>query len=432
MNAPAEVKAYKLSRGYSYYLFTLLFLLYLFNYIDRVVVTSLFPFIQKDWGLTDTQCGMLVSVVYWSIVLCTFPVSIFVDRWSRKKMIGLMALLWSLATAACAFTKTFPQLLVARTGIGIGEAGFAPGGTAMLSGLFPQERRSRMIGFWNAAIPLGSAIGIAIGGIVAEYWGWQSAFGLVAVPGALVAILFFFIKDYKTVELVKTVGNGVNVKTPVKMSKMDIFRDFIHAPSLMLTNIGFAGVIFTTTSIITWLPTYYHRVENIPMSQAGVKTGAIMILAIIGGPVGGWLADVWFKRQASSRLLLPAISTALTAIVLFVALTFFQGKAQYPVLLLMGVLIVAFAPSAISVTQEVIHPGLRAISYAVCVIVQNLFGAAMAPIVLGAISDAYGIKAAISILPFFLIGSAVLFYAGSFFYEKDAGKVEKIALEYEG
>ena len=429
-------KEYKLTTGYSYYLFTLLFLLYFFNYIDRVIVTSLFPFIQKEYGLTDTQCGMLVSVVYWSIVFFTIPASLLVDRWSRKKTIGIMALIWSLATAFCAFARSFPQLIIARTAIGIGEAGFAPGGTAMLSGLFPAAKRSRMMGFWNASIPLGSAVGIALGGFVAELWGWRHAFGLVALPGAVVAILFFFVKDYKTVELVKTVecaDTGKNqAKSQIKMSKMDIFRQFIRTRSLILTNIGFAGCTFTTTAIITWLPTYYHRVENIPMSQAGLKTGLIMMLAIIGAPLGGWITDVWFKKRVSARLLFPAISTILTAVVLFAAFTFFTGTGQYLMLLLMGVLIVSFAPAAITVTQEVIHPGLRATSYAVCVIFQNLLGAAMAPIVLGVISDAYGIKTALSVLPLFLVFSAVLFFAGSFFYKKDLDKVEKITLECEG
>ncbi len=425
-------KGYRLSKGYSYYLFTLLFLLYLFNYVDRVIVTSLFPFIQKDWGLTDTECGMLVSIVFGAIVTLTIPASILVDRWSRKKTIGIMALLWSFATAACAFTKSFPQLLIARTGIGIGEAGFAPGGTAMLSGLFPAEKRSRMMGLWNASIPLGSAIGIGLGGIIAETWGWRHAFGIVAIPGAIVAILFFFIKDYKTVELVKTVKEGGAATVKVAMSKMDIFREFIRTPSLMLTNIGFAGVIFTTTSILTWLPTYFHRIDGIPMSQAGMKTGLIMMLAIIGGPVGGWIADVWFKKKASARLLFPAISTILTAVVLFAAFTLLDGKAQYAALLVMGVLIVAFAPAAITVTQDVIHPGLRAISYAVCVIFQNALGAFTAPMVLGALSDSYGIKTAISVLPIFLVISAVLFFLGSFFYEKDLSKVEKVELEMEG
>ena len=149
MTAPKE---YKLSKRSSYYIFTLLFLLYFFDYVDRMIVTSLFPFIQKEWGLTDTQSGMLVSVVYWSIVAFVFPVSILVDRWSRKKTIGIMAL-----------------------------------------------------------------------------------------PGALVAILFFFVKDYKTVELVKTVDSCDTGQSRVKMSKLDIFRTFLHVPSLILTNPGFIG-----------------------------------------------------------------------------------------------------------------------------------------------------------------------------------------------
>jgi MFS family permease len=431
MNDMTAPKEYRLSKRSSYYIFTLLFLLYFFDYVDRMVVTSLFPFIQKEWGLTDTQSGMLVSVVYWSIVAFVFPVSILVDRWSRKKTIGIMALLWTAATVACAFTKSFPQLLMARAGIGIGEAGYAPAGTAMLSGLFPPEKRSRMLGLWNIAIPLGIAVGIGVGGFVAQHWGWRHAFGLVALPGAIVAILFFFVKDYKTVELVKTVGSSDTGINKAKMSKMDIFREFIHTPSLVLTNIGFIGCIFANNAIIVWLPTYFHRVEGIPISEAGMKTGLIMLLAIIGLPLGGWLADVWFKKRVSSRLLLPAITTALNAIVIFAAFSFLGGKAQYMALLLMGILASAFAPAAITVTQEVIHPGLRAISYSVCVVFQNLFGASMAPIVIGSISDAYGIKVAMSILPVFLLISAILFFAGSFFYAKDLNKVEKITLECE-
>ena len=346
MNNVTAPKEYKLSKRSSYYIFTLLFLLYFFDYVDRMIVTSLFPFIQKEWGLTDTQSGLLVSVVYWSIVAFVFPVSILVDRWSRKKTIGIMALLWSLATLACAFTKSFPQLLMARSGIGIGEAGYAPAGTAMLSGLFPPEKRSRMMGLWNISIPLGIAVGIGVGGFVAQHWGWRHAFGLVAIPGAIVAILFFFVKDYKTVELVKTVESsdtGKNqAKNQVKMSKMDIFREFIHTPSLILTNLGFIGCIFANNAIIIWLPTYFHRVEGIPIPQAGMKTGLIMLLAIIGLPLGGWLADVWFKKRVSSRLLFPAITVALSAVVVFVAFSFLEGKAQYMALLLNGILGVGF------------------------------------------------------------------------------------------
>jgi MFS family permease len=431
MNDVSASKEYRLSRFSTYYIFTLLFLLYFFDYVDRMIVPSLFPYIQKEWGLTDTQSGLLVSVVYWSIVAFVFPVSVLVDRWSRKKTIAIMALVWSVATALCALTRSFPQLLMTRSAIGIGEAGYAPAGTAMLSGLFPPEKRSRMMGLWNMSIPLGIAVGTAVGGFIAQHWGWRNAFGLVAFPGAIAAVLFFFIKDYKTVELVKTVGSSEGGDKKARMGKMDILREFLHTPSLMLTNIGFIGCIFVNNAIIVWLPTYFHRVEGVPISEAGMKTGLIMLLAIVGLPVGGGLADLWFKRNVSSRMLFPALTIALNAVVIFAAFSVLDGKTRYLMLLLMGILASMFAPAAITVTQEVIHPGLRAISYSVCVVIQNLFGASMAPIVIGALSDAYGIQIAMSILPVFLLASALLFFVGSFSFKKDLDKVEKVALECE-
>lgn len=430
MNNVIAPKEYKLSTRSAYYIFTLLFLLYFFDYVDRTIVTSLAPFIQKEWGLTDTQSGLLMSVVYWSIVFFVFPVSILVDRWSRKKTIGVMALLWTAATVACAFTKTFPQLLMARSAIGIGEAGYAPAGTAMLSGLFPPEKRSRMMGLWNISIPLGIAVGIGLGGFIATHWGWRHAFGLVAIPGAIVAILFFFVKDYKTVELVKTDTSNTG-QNQVKMSKMDIFREFIHTPSLIFTNLGFVGCVFANNAVIFWLPSYLHRTTGVSISEAGMKTSVLMILALIGLPLGGWLADMWFKKRVTARLLFPAITTLLNAIFIFVAISFLQGQAQYLTLIGMGILASAFAPAAIIATQEVIHPGLRAISYSICVIVQNLLGASLAPIVIGKLSDLYGIQVAMSVLPVFLLASALMFFTGSFFYKKDLDNVQKITLECE-
>jgi MFS family permease len=179
----------------------LLFMLYMFDYIDRTIVTSMFTSIERDYGITHMQSGLLVSAVYWAIVILTFPVSILVDRWSRTKTIGVMAIMWSIATALCALTGNYVQLFMARLLIGVGEAGYAPGGSAMISGLYPIDRRARMMGIWNASIPLGSAIGVLLGGIIAAKLGWKHAFGIVAVPGMIVAILFLFVKDYKTVDL---------------------------------------------------------------------------------------------------------------------------------------------------------------------------------------------------------------------------------------
>lgn len=424
-------EGYLFSKSYTNYVFVMLFLLYMFDYVDRMVVTSLFPFLKEDWGLTDTQCGMLVSAVYWSIVALTFPVSILVDRWSRRKTIGLMAVVWSLATGMCALARTFPQLFTARTFIGIGEAGYAPGGTAMIAGLYPQEKRSWMIGLWNASIPLGSAIGVALGGVIATYWGWRHAFGLVALPGLIVAILFFFVKDYKTVGLTisKARGDRKDERKAVAMSIRDMLNEFLNKPSLIFTYFGMAGVVFTTTSLLTWLPTYFHRVHGLPESQAGIKSSAVLILALIGAPLGGYIADRWRKKKVNARLLFPTISTLLSALILFLAFVVFPGKMQYALLLVLGVLITAFVSAASSVTQDVVHAGMRAMSYAVAVVVQNLLGASMGPIVMGAISDATNIQTALSVLPVALLMAAVMFFTGSFYYERDLAKVEQIKLE---
>jgi MFS family permease len=390
-----------------------------------MIVTNMFVSIEKDWGISHTQSGMLVSAVYWAIVLLTFPVSILVDRWSRTKTIGIMAIMWSMATALCALTGNFVQLFMARLLIGIGEAGYAPGGSAMISGLYPIEKRSKMMGLWNASIPLGTAIGVLLGGIIAVKLGWKHAFGIVAIPGFIVAVLFLFVKDYKTVDL-SFVDKSNN---KIKMEKKDMVKEFITKPSVIYTYFGMAAVVFVTTSLITWLSTYFHNVRNIPQVKAGTMTSAIMVLALIGAPLGGFLTDRWRKTQANARLLLPALSTLLTAILLFAALYLFKGIIQYALLLVMGVCIMLFISGAAAVTQDVIHPGLRAASYAFAVIIQNLLGSSTAPIIMGKIYDLSNIQTALSILPFVLIVGAFLFYLGSKHYVRDIGKVAKINLE---
>ena len=424
-------EGYLFTKRYTNYIFILLFLLYMFDYIDRMVITSLFPFLKADWNLTDTQCGMLVSAVYWSIVLFTFPVSVLVDRWSRRKTIGLMAVVWSIATGLGALSGSFRQLFSARTVIGIGEAGYAPGGSAMMSAIYPQEKRSLMVGLWNASIPLGSAIGVALGGIIAAHWGWRHALGIVAIPGFIIAILFFFIKDYKTISLekTKTISDKKTERRKVKMSITDILKEFLSKPSLIFTYFGMAAVVFTTTSILTWLPTYFHRVQGVLEEDAGLKASAVMLFAIIGAPLGGYIADRWRKKQINSRLLVPTLTSLLSAILMFLAFSVFEGKIQYLILLSMGISSTAFIAATTAVTQDVVHPGLRAVSYAVAVVVQNLLGASLGPIVMGAISDATNIQTAFTYLSLALLVAALLFFIGSFYYEKDLHKVETVKLE---
>jgi MFS family permease len=189
--------------------------------------------------------------------------------------------------------------------------------------------------------------------------------------------------------------------------------------------------MFLSASYLSWLPTYFHRVENLPMEKAAFKGSLVMLLAILGFPLGGFLADRWRRKRINARLLFPALSSLITGVIFLSAFYFLQGPSQYALILLGGMAASAFSPAAIAVTQDVVHPGLRATSYSFCVIAQNLLGSSLGPLFVGAISDQYGIHYALTLVPLFSILAAFLFFAASFFYETDLAKVEKIQLRAE-
>ncbi len=278
---------------------------------------------------------------------------------------------------------------------------------------------------------MGSAIGIALGGIIATYWGWRHALGIVAIPVLIIAALFFFIKDYKTVELKKSDPEIAQIteRQKVRMSIKDMLKEFLSKPSLLFTYFGMAGVVFTTTSLIVWLPTYFHRVQGMAEGPAGIKASVVMLLAIIGAPLGGYIADRWRRKKVNARLLVPTITSLISAVLLYMAFSFSEGNMQYLLLLSVGVSVTAFIAAAAAVTQDVVHPGLRAMSYAVAVVVQNLLGSTPGPLVMGAISDATDIQTAFKFLPISLLVSSALFFIGSRYYEKDLKKVAVVNIE---
>ena len=215
------------------------------------------------------------------------------------------------------------------------------------------------------------------------------------------------------------------------MKAKDKLAQFLSRPSLILTYFGFAAVVFVTTSLITWLSTYFHVTRDVPVEKAGSMASVVMVLAIVGAPLGGIITDRWRKTNMRARLLFPTITSLLSALFLMIALWMTTGTVQYVFFLLMGVSVTAFVPAAAAVTQDVIHAGMRAMSYAVAVVVQNLLGASTAPLVIGRLYDLYDIKTAMALLPFMLLLGAILFFIGSRFYVKDLEKTERVKLEAE-
>jgi len=213
------------------------------------------------------------------------------------------------------------------------------------------------------------------------------------------------------------------------MAKGDIVREFTHKPALILNNLGMAGCVFVTTSLLTWLPTYFHRIEGLDVTKAGLKGSAVLLLAIVGAPLGGYLTDRWYRRNKRARLLFPALSSLVTGLLLFVTFGLLRGVPQYIALLACGIAATGFVSAAVAVTQDLVHPGLRAVSLSLNIIIQHVFGSSIGPPLIGALSDRMGLSAAMLFIPVFALAASLLFWAGSFFYTRDLAKVARVDVQ---
>jgi len=422
--APAGPASFTGGGMRSHAILIILCLLYVSDYANRYVVSSMLGFIQADWGISDAQGGWLMSIVLLFITIFAIPASILIDRWSRRKMISIMVFLWSLATLSCAFTKSFAQLLVARAFLGIGEAGYAPAGSALLSAAYPEGKRARVMGIWNGFIPLGVGLGLAGGGLIAKYWGWQNAFGLMAVPGVMLAVMAWFLPDYKTV---RTGDTGVSFGREYLRNAGGQLR----IPSQVLAYHGLTMNVSITTAVMHWLPIYFERTGTAEPGQGGIFAMPFFALVLVGAPLGGFIADAWMKRRRNARMILPAITSFLAAIALFLAFLQPGETLQIPTLVLYGIVVTCFIAPAIAVTQDVVHPGLRALSFALCVIVQHILGDVWSPALVGKLSDMMGLEKAMLVIPIYGIFAAIFFIIGSRFYARDLDRVEKVSLEAE-
>src|SRR3982075_1540915 len=165
------------------------------NYMDRWVAAAASPLIQKDFGLTDAQVGLLGSAFLLVYAVAALPFGYWADRGVRKTVVGVGVAIWSVATLFTGFARNFVQLFLSRAVLGIGEAGYYPAGTSLLSDYFPKEQRGRVLSVWNVGSAVGIAVGFAGGGYVAEKFGWRNAFFFAAVPGILFALLAFGVRE---------------------------------------------------------------------------------------------------------------------------------------------------------------------------------------------------------------------------------------------
>jgi len=323
-----------------------------------------------------------------------------------------MAIVWSLATIACGFAGTYPQLLTLRGVIGVGEAGYGSAGSAILSHGFPESRRSSVIGAFLAAALFGSVLGVMLGGVLATHLSWQGAFIVVGIPGLVLAVLYpVVVRDYATVALVTQPDSADHIAR--KMRVVDGLKELFGSSAVCFTYLGSGLQFLVQSTLIAWLPSYLNRYYGFTPAQAAIKAAMVVLLGGVGMVCGGYLADYSSRKNYRRRLQLPALYALASFILLTTAFSLPPGSKQFFLIALGGFVVSAHAGAAVAVIADVTHPGLRTTALAVQALASNLIGLAPGPFIVGTLSDAFGLSSAMAIIPLASVGAVILFQLGS-------------------
>ncbi len=368
-----------------WYLMVVLYILYVLDFATRTVISPMFPILQKELGLTDTQLGWLSTIVLAMVGLLSLPLSYVIDRWRRGKMISLMSIVWSIASFCSGLAANFGQLITARAVLGVGEASFNSGGQALLMASVKKSRRATLTGIWTTAAAVGTAIGMVIGGAVAIKYGWRTAFMAVAVPGIIFGVLAWFIPDYKNQP---RDSNGQVGGSATSFG--GILKAILKVKTLVTLFISFGLAYLFSMSIMYWLPTYFTRYMGMDVARAGTMTGAIMLTALVAGPVGGILGDRMSRNKPRNKALLCWIF-------IIVCLLSFAAALLLNIWWLFFIVVFcqfAFIPVQHTASQELVPFYQRATAYGAYIFTMFFLGGLWGPALTGAISDASNLQVA--------------------------------------
>ena len=394
--------------------------LMIIDYVDRQVIVSLFPHMKAAWGLSDTQLGALVSIVSVTVAIGALPVALVADRASRVKSIVTMAVIWSMASISCMFTRNYSQLIVARGAVGMGEAGYGSVGAALIASHFPARLRGALMAGFFASASVGSVIGVMLGGMIAARWGWQAAFGIVGVPGLVLALLYLRVRDYQTVALTPALDQATRSAAGVVHR---VAKALSRSPTMLFVCIGAAAQLVVVSALWSWLPSFLNRVHGVVPAQAGVKAALVVLAGAAGSVVWGALVDRVGARQPGRKLLTMALLCVASMLVLVTAFgTKLVAPAQFALIAWGGFMATCTVGPVTAIVIDVVHPGVRATGSSVLALFQNLFGLAAGPFIAGILSDAWGLVPALTVTPLCALLAASAFVLAARSYESDKAR----------
>ena len=429
----ADPDSYLFGPRQAWFAYAMTVSLMILDYVDRQVIVSIFPHLKAEWGLTDTELGGLVSVVSVTVAIFSIPVALFADRFSRVKSIVVMAVVWSLASISCMFARNYGLLFAARAMVGLGEAGYGSVGAALIAGHFPRRMHGSLLGGFFASASVGSVIGVLLGGFIAAHWGWRAAFGVVGFPGLALALLYLFVKDYRTADLVAAEGSA---RRDVVATAKQIARSIFRPRTMLLVCLGGAAQLIVVSTLWAWLPSYLNRTWDMPADQAGAKAALVVLAGAFGSVIWGAVADRAGRRALRRKLYaVTALTLASMATLIFAFAApgwgFTTTASAQLVLIVLGAFLAACTVGPVSaVVLNVMHPSVRATGASVLALFQNLFGLAAGPLIAGVASDHWGLETTMIFMPLFSLVAAVMFLLTVRTYEEDVKHVrEQIAAQ---
>jgi MFS family permease len=347
--------------------------------VDKVVITMFMEPMKKEFGLSDTQLGLLTGVAFAVMGgVASIPLARLADRGSRKLIINASLLAWTLMTAASGMAMNFTQLLITRVGVGIGEAGCIPATHSMLGDYYPRELRGRALGIHSAVTFLGMLGGLLGGGILVQTVGWRTGFVILGVIGLVVSVIFHFtVREPARVDAVaQTAATGERLIT--KLGDLKAFGYLVLA---------FASTSLAGSSVSTWLPAYYARAFSLQPMQIGLGLGLCIGLATtIGAVVGGQLS----VRYGKSRSWGAGFSAAVTLVVMpFYLGSFYAPNAMLSFALLFAAYMCAgtIIGPVFATLQDLVKPDVRATAVAIVSVAGVILGQGCGPLLVGFISD---------------------------------------------
>jgi MFS family permease len=389
---------------------TILSLVNLLNYLDRYVVASLFESLKHSTlAPSDGQLGALMSAFLIVYTLAAPAFGALGDRRARPRLIAFGVACWSLATALSGFVSSYALLLAARATVGIGEAAYGTIAPSLLADYFPANRRGRVMAIFFCAIPVGSALGYVIGGLVDAHFGWRAAFWVAGTPGLLLAGLCLWLPDPPRGSQDGAAEKLPALPAPLLAATGEAYRRLLGNRPYVLAVLGYAAYTFAVGGLAAWMPSLLERARGIPKEQAAVSFGMIVVVTgFLGTFVGGWLGDYCARYSRQAFLWVCGVSVLLASPFVWAALNTADPVAWTICMVIAQFLIFVSTGPINAAIVNMVSPLERASAIALSVFAIHLLGDAISPTLIGLLSDRTSLAQAVQIVPVAVLVSGVL------------------------